>query len=105
MTTLFGKDCYVIQAHYWNNEPYNERWLEEDLYIVCPITGKNNRVYFDINFNREYDPNRDFNYKYRHLFKKVINKHIEQNIFSKFKFKNNDYFDKNKERFGLTNDK
>jgi hypothetical protein len=111
------KDCEVIQTHYYTNEPYAEGWLESDLHIVCPTTGKRNRVLFqaryDIEWPKRNDPKYDlsekFSSEYKRLFKKVIDEH-KDNCFSGgtllgIDFKNNEYFDKNCEKFGFKREK
>jgi hypothetical protein len=100
--------CSVIQT-YWYTPPRGcmegDYWNTGELQIICPDTDKKNRLFFDSAYKVDWALRRDFAHSaeaqfkryYKHLFKEVIDNYDKDKRSSW----NNNYFDDNRERFGL----
>lgn len=98
------RECSLIQHHYYNTRAYEEGWEESSISIECPVSKLRNQVHFNYNddigyptmYDYEYDANKQFKRKYYGLFKDVIKEY--ENSWQSL---NNDYFEKNRKKFGV----
>jgi putative transposon-encoded protein len=103
------KTCTAVQTHYYV-APYGcsggDYWNDNDIWILCPKTKIGNRALFlnkyDVPYEKrtEYKWNIEAQFKriYTPLFKDVIEVWRE----NPYKYINNDYFEKNSKKFGLS---
>ncbi len=99
-------ECTLIQTHFYippSGCSDGDYWNEGEVQIICPKTNNKNRVYFTPHSNYfrrkylEYNVEMQFKKIYTPLFKSVIQDYKEDCR----RFWNNDYFDKNREKFEL----
>ncbi len=102
------KQCDAVQT-FWYEQPHGcnggDIWHPSELHIVCPTTGVENRILFDntdvdwsLRSHYNHNPEAQFSRMYKHVFKSVNERHGDDRSRS---WKNNAYFDRNREFFGL----
>ncbi len=99
------QDLVAIQSHGYippSGEIGGDYWVETELRFVCPTTQVTNRLLFtNDNPNGKkggIDPEAQFRYQYRSLFREVREVHSEQ---IQGRWVNNYYVDRNRREFGL----
>jgi hypothetical protein len=104
--------CVVVQTH-WYTPPRGccegDHWNEGELQIVCPTTDVRNRVMFEtddevdwkLRGDYDYSPELQFSRNYKDLFKEVVEEYDRESCGSSYQSYNNEYFDKNRKKFGI----
>lgn len=102
------KQCVALKSHYYEGPTGctgGDYWAYSELQVVCPDTDNKNRFLYDSKYSISWDlrnhyahsAEMQFNRKYIHLFKEVIDVYGDD----KRKWWNNYYVDKNHEKFGI----